>query len=62
MSNVVALANYRPPAAPSYAPRTPYIPPPTNPLMPWREDPLGAVALFVTMTILIAAIGVASLL
>lgn len=62
MSNVIALANYRLPTAPSYAPRSPYIPPPTNPLMPWREDPLGAVALMVTMTILIFATGIATFL
>lgn len=50
--------------APSYAPRNhaPYIPPPQSPLAPWREDPLGAVALFVTGCILIAAVGVASLI
>lgn len=51
--------------APSYArhnraPR-PYIPPPQSPTPPWREDPLGAIALFVTMAVLIAAVGVASL-
>ena len=33
-----------------------------SPLAPWREDPLGAVALFVTMVLLIAAVGVASLI
>lgn len=50
--------------APCYAPRNHalYIPPATNPLAPWREDPLGAVALVVTMAILIAATGVASFL
>lgn len=49
---------------PSYAPRNhaPFVPPATNPLAPWREDPLGAVALVVTMTILIFATGVASFL
>lgn len=40
----------------------PYIPPPQSPLTPWREDPLGAVALFVVGAILIAAVGVASLI
>ena len=52
-------------SAPGYARHNPaplYIPPPSNPLAPWREDPLGAVALFVTMAVLIAAVGVASLL
>lgn len=39
-----------------------YIPEPQSPLAPWREDPLGAVALVVTMAILIFATGVASLL
>ncbi|MGY6251505.1 hypothetical protein ACXIUS_28910 [Bosea thiooxidans] len=39
-----------------------YIPPATNPLAPWREDPLGAVALVVTMAILIAATGIATFL
>lgn len=50
--------------APSYAPRNhaPYIPPPQSPLAPWREDPLGAVALVVTMTILIFATGIATFL
>lgn len=36
--------------------------PHSEPLAPWREDPLGAVALFVTAAILIAATGVASFL
>lgn len=48
-------------AAHNSAPR-PYIPPPQPPLACWKEDPLGAVALFVTMAVLIAAVGVASLL
>lgn len=39
-----------------------YVPAPSNPLAPWREDPLGAVALFVTATILILATGVATFL
>jgi hypothetical protein len=50
--------------APSYAPHNlapVYTPTPSNPLAPWREDQLGAVALFVTMAVLIVAVGVASL-
>lgn len=39
-----------------------YIPQPQSPLAPWREDPLGAVALIVVGAILILATGVASLL
>lgn len=48
----------------SYAPRkhAPYVPPASNPLAPWREDPLGAIALAVTMAILIFATGIATLL
>mgnify|MGYP001064861448 FL=1 len=49
-------------AAHNSAPTALYLPPATNPLAPWREDPLGAVALFVTAAILIAATGVASFL
>lgn len=50
--------------APSYAPRNHalLVPPPSNPLAPWREDPLGAVTLFVTMAVLIAATGIATFL
>jgi hypothetical protein len=50
--------------APSYATRNhaPYIPPPSNPLAPWREDPLGAVALMVVGAIWIVGVGVASLI
>ena len=39
-----------------------YVPEPQSPLAPWQQDPLGAVALVVTMTILIAATGVATFL
>lgn len=39
-----------------------YLPPLSAPAPPWREDPLGAIALFVTMAVLIAAVGVASFL
>lgn len=35
--------------------------PHSEPLACWKEDPLGAVALFVTAAIIIAAVGVASL-
>ena len=50
--------------APSYAPRNHalFVPPATNPLMPWQQDPLGAIALVVTMAILIAATGIATFL
>lgn len=41
--------------------RTPYLPH-TSPVATWREDPLGAVALFVTAAILIAATGIATFL
>lgn len=50
---------------PSYAPHNLapiHVPQPANPLPPWRQDPLGAVALFVTAAILIFATGIASLL
>lgn len=53
------MANY---AGNWCARRTPYIPPPQSPLAPWREDPVGAVALVVTMTILIFATGIATFL
>lgn len=58
------MGTYRTNTAPGYAAHNsaPYIPPPQSPLAPWREDPLGAVALFITMAILIFATGVASLL
>lgn len=36
--------------------------PATNPLACWKEDPLGAIALFVTAAILIAATGIATFL
>lgn len=51
-------------SAPSYAPRNHalFVPAPSNPLMPWQEDPLGAVALFVTAAILIFATGIATFL
>lgn len=39
-----------------------YIPEPQSPLAPWQQDPLGAVALVVTMTILIFATGIATFL
>lgn len=39
-----------------------YIPEPQSPLAPWQKDPLGAVALVVTMAILIAATGIATFL
>lgn len=50
--------------APCYAQRNHalFVPAPSNPLMPWQEDPLGAVALFVTAAILIFATGIATLL
>ena len=52
------MANY---AGNWCARRTPYLPH-SEPLAPWRHDPLGAVALFVTMAVLIAATGVATLM
>lgn len=36
--------------------------PHSAPLAPWQQDPLGAVALVVTMTILIFATGIATFL
>lgn len=49
--------------APGYAAHNSalHVPEPQSPLACWKEDPLGAVALFVTMAVLIAAVGVASL-
>ena len=60
----VATTNVIPSPAPGYAAHNsaPVTPPPANPLAPWREDPLGAIALMVVGAILILATGVASFL
>lgn len=39
-----------------------YLPPLSAPPPPWQQDPLGAVALVVTMAVLIAATGIATFL